>query len=182
MDKNIFAAFLLDKAEPLGVVKPLNSSFCQRTSPPFYIENCTSERKKARIRSFDSCHTVFSGRLYRKQNNTFFNTWAQIPIIQGQRYPLSSQKSTLFQKKVPFQTVAPARIICPFSVYCALSSGATVRQIRNCLRNAFIKFLLTRRHDEASPESRSMVNVMAKILCSPVGKASKCTCWLTPRS
>jgi hypothetical protein len=47
-----------------------------------------SERKKARIRSFDSCHTVFSSRLYRKQN--ILNTWAQIPIIQGQRYPFLS--------------------------------------------------------------------------------------------
>ena len=107
MDENIFATFLLDKAESFGVVKPFNSSFCQRTSPPFYIENCTSERKKARIRSFDSCHTVFSGRLYRKQNNTFFNTWAQIPIIQGQRYPLSSQKSTFFQKKSSILNCSP---------------------------------------------------------------------------
>ena len=63
--------------------------------------------KKARIRSFDSCHTVFSGRLYRKQNNTFFNTWAQIPIIQRQRYPLSSQKSTFFQKKSSILNCSP---------------------------------------------------------------------------
>lgn len=44
--------------------------------------------KKARIRSFDSCHTVFSGRLYRKQNNTF--------LILGHKYPLYKGKDTLY--------------------------------------------------------------------------------------
>ena len=35
MDENVLATFLLDKAEALAVVKPLNGAFCQRVSPPF---------------------------------------------------------------------------------------------------------------------------------------------------
>ena len=55
--------------------------------------------KKARIRSFDSCHTVFSGRLYRKQNNTFVipgtnthYTKAKIPFIISEVNVFSEKK------------------------------------------------------------------------------------------
>ncbi len=99
MDENVFATFLLDKAESFGVVKPFNSSFCQRTSPPFYIENCTSDRKKGKNRKFRFLPYRLFRPIVQETKQHILNTWAQIPIIQRQRYPLSSQKSTFFQKK-----------------------------------------------------------------------------------
>ena len=37
MHKDIIAILALDKAEALGVVKPLHLAFCQLISPPFYL-------------------------------------------------------------------------------------------------------------------------------------------------
>jgi len=37
MHKDIVAILALDKAEALGVVKPLHLAFCQLISPPFYL-------------------------------------------------------------------------------------------------------------------------------------------------
>ena len=87
MDKNIFAPFLLDKAETLGVVKPLNSSFCQRTSPPFYIENCTSERKK-RQESGVSILAIPSFQADCTGNKTTYSQYI------GYKYPLYIGKDT----------------------------------------------------------------------------------------
>ena len=65
----------------------------------------------------------------------------KIPI-QKKRYLTCFQKSTILSKS-PCNlsyTTTSASIFRPFSAYRALSSGFTVRQIRNCLRNKFIKF------------------------------------------
>lgn len=35
MDEHVVAAILLDKAETLGVVEPLDSTYCHLYSPPF---------------------------------------------------------------------------------------------------------------------------------------------------
>ena len=81
MDKNIFAIVLLDKAKPLGVVKPLNSSFCQRTSPPFYIVNCTSDRKKGKNQKFRFLPYRLFRPIVQETKQHILETWAKIPFI-----------------------------------------------------------------------------------------------------
>ena len=67
MDKHIFCAFLLDKAEALGVVEPLYCACCQLNSPPFCAEFTSAPTKKGKNRKFWSLPYRFRVRLHRRQ-------------------------------------------------------------------------------------------------------------------
>ena len=51
MDKHILAAVLLDKAETLGIVKPLHCACCQLNSPPFCAVFASDPTKKGKNRN-----------------------------------------------------------------------------------------------------------------------------------
>lgn len=54
MNEHVVAAFLLDEAKALGVVKPLHFAFCQLISPPFSTEKLCAPHpnKKGKNRYF----------------------------------------------------------------------------------------------------------------------------------